>query len=146
MKLHLSDQQKTLIRKLGLPESVLVARTSGGLQQVSMMEELAGDAILVMSLAAVYGFLQTEISPDWLPYILAPLAVLLYRMALLRAETRGIKPHWLRNAGIIFVSFASIYTPLQWLIDAEWPAWVISALIVAVGWIVLQFIEAIDEP
>jgi hypothetical protein len=130
-----------LAAKLGLPDGMIQPRAQPVARSANYAPVFASESLLILSLVAIYAFFQYTISPDWPAWILAPLAVLIYRLLILRGDARGRPRYWLRSAAALFVAFAAVYTPLQWAINPDWQAWVISPLIVWSGWIVIGLFD-----
>ena len=101
---------------------------------------------MVVSLAVVYAFFQHAIVADWPAWILAPVVAFGYRFALLHSTQHGRMWVVLALTALIMVPALAVYTLLQKMIAADWPAWVFTPIIVVSAWrFIGVFFESLDD-
>jgi hypothetical protein len=98
----------------------------------------------IVALASVYAFLQDIISPDWPAFVLAPLLVAGFRGAVSAAPSDGLTRAILYQAALLLVPFMGIYGLADAAFSAEWPAWVIAPVSVAILWIGVATISEVE--
>lgn len=96
--------------------------------------------IAVAALVSLYAFFQHAIEADWPAWVLAPVSVSAYLLALHNSHDAGNARYFLRLAALVVVPLLALYTVLQVFIEADWPAWVFAPLIIFGFWLFAAFL------
>ena len=105
-----------------------------------------GAILMIVSLVIVYAFFQHAIIADWPAWVLAPVVAFGYRLALRHSTPYGRMWVVLALTALIMVPALAVYTLLQEMIAADWPAWVFTPIIVVSIWLfVAAFFESLDD-
>ena len=91
-------------------------------------------ACTIIALGSVYAFFQDIIAPDWPAWVLSPLIVVGFRGAVSVTPDESLIRAALYQAALLIVPFMGVYGLADAVFAADWPAWVIAPLVVALLW------------
>ena len=106
---------------------------------IATVGQMAG---IVIALAALYGFLQDFMSPDWPAGIVAPALLIGFRGALSAAPEDGVLRAGLWQGALLLVPFMGTYGLLDLYFSSDIPVWLISPIVVAAIW--MLFSQVVD--
>jgi hypothetical protein len=99
-------------------------------------------ACILVALAALYGFLQDFMSPDWRAGIVAPALLIGFHGAISAAPKDGVVRAALWQGALLVLPFMGAYGLLD-LFASDSVAWIISPILVLAAWLLFsQVVEA----
>ena len=102
-------------------------------------------ACIIISLVALYAFLQDFMSPDWPAGIVAPILLVGFRSALSAAPEGGILRAGLWQAALLLIPFMGAYGLLDLYFSSDVPVWLISPVIVLAIWTLFSYVVDVES-
>ena len=99
-------------------------------------------AVVAAVIVALYAFLQDFMSPDWPAWILSPLLLIGFRVAISATREGSLARAALWQAALIVVPFTGIYGLLDVVFSSDVPVWLLTPIIVGALW--LLFSQVVD--
>ncbi|HEY0628537.1 MAG TPA: hypothetical protein VGD23_04335 [Sphingomicrobium sp.] len=101
-------------------------------------------ACTLIAFASVYAFLQDMIDPKWPAWVLTPLIVLGFRVAISRTRDDSLARAALYQGALVLVPFMGVYGLMDVAFKADWPAWVVAPAVVLALWTGISTIVSVE--
>lgn len=102
-------------------------------------------AAFAVPLIALYVFLQDIIAPQWPAWVLTPVLVFGFYVAMSKIEQDSFARAILAQLALGAVGFAGVYSLFDVMISPDWPLWIIAPTVVVSGWLGLFFLAGIID-